>query len=34
MTTTKNYGLGGVAQTVQLGKHGSTLSTEAEKIIS
>lgn len=32
MTTTKNYGLGGVAQTVQLGKHGSTLSTEAEKI--
>lgn len=32
MTIVKNYGLGGIAQTVQLGKDGSTLSTEAEKI--
>jgi hypothetical protein len=32
MSNVKNYGLTGIGQTVQLGKGGSTLSTEAEKI--
>lgn len=32
MSNVKNYGLTGIGQTVQLGKGGSSLSTEAEKI--
>lgn len=32
MSNVKNYGLNGVGQSVQLGKGGSSLSTEAEKI--
>lgn len=32
MSNVKNYGLTGIGQTVQLGKGGASLSTEAEKI--